>query len=502
MGKTKEAAEEAGIYRRAKTWQIALSQTCSAAQMTFYCLMAYATYIGNANFGILVAVTGIIVTASRVFDGITDPIVAFIVERGNFKHGKIRTFLIVGWAVMALGTTLMCNIGAGGFSGIAGIVFFVVCYFIYILGYTFFGVASSMIGPILTNDPKQRPTVSVWSTIYSYVAPTVISMLTMIAILPRYGSQYDTPFFREWNIWIIVIALVLTLISCVAVKSYDIPENFMSVAEENAAQKAKDEAEGKDDGKVSVSDMVNLVKNNKEMQRYMVAACSDKLAQTVGSASVISTMLFGIMIGNLTISSIISAVAMFPSIIFAVIGARLAGKRGNMKVMVEWTWACIFLNIVFAAFLFFSDTTQITVAILPTVIFMILTFANSSFKMIVSTATNAFKMDIVDYEYYRSGKYLPASVSATYGFIDKFISAFGATIATLIIGLIGYTTTTPQYGDPLTMGVRVVTVGLYCGFPILGWICTIIGMKNSELTKERMVEVQIANNARRNGTAQ
>ena len=501
MRKQKQA-EEASIYRRAKTVNVAFSQMYSAAQMTFYVLMSYATYIGNSNFGILVAVTGIIVTASRIFDGVTDPIVAFVVERGNFKHGKIRLFLMLGWLIMAIGTTLMCNIGAGGFSGLSGIVFFIVCYFIYILGYTFFGVAGSMIGPVMTNDPKQRPTLSVWSTIYSYIAPTAISMITMLAILPRYGSQYDTPFFREYNIWIIVIALILTVISCIAVTPYDKPENFLSVAAEDAAQKAKDEAEGKDTGKVSIGDMFSLIRNNKEMQRYMVAACSDKLAQTIGSASVISTMLFGIMIGNLTISSIISAVAMFPSIIFAVIGAALAGRRGNKKVMIEWTWACIVLNIVFAAFLFFSDTTLITVAILPTVVFMILTFGNSSFKMIVSTATNAFKMDIVDYEFYRSGKYLPASVSATYGFIDKFISAFGSTIATLMIGLIGYTTTTPQYGDPLTMGVRVITVGLYCGFPILGWICTIIGMKNSELTKERMVEVQIANNERRNGTAQ
>lgn len=85
---------------------------------------------------------------------------------------------------------------------------------------------------------------------------------------------------------------------------------------------------------------------------------------------------------------------------------------------------------------------------------------------------------------------MPATVSATYSFVDKFISSFGATIATLMIGLIGYTTTTPQQGDPLTMGVRIMTVFLYCGFPILGWVCTVIIMKKSELTREKMVEVQ------------
>ena len=39
--------------------------------MCFYMLMTGSTYIGNGNFGILVAVTGIVITASRIFDGIT-----------------------------------------------------------------------------------------------------------------------------------------------------------------------------------------------------------------------------------------------------------------------------------------------------------------------------------------------------------------------------------------------------------------------------------------------
>lgn len=91
-------SEQDGVqYRRAKTWQIALSQLTGAAQMCFYMLMTYATYIGNSNFGILVGVTGVIITASRIFDGVTDPLCAFIIERFDSKFGKIRVFLLAGW---------------------------------------------------------------------------------------------------------------------------------------------------------------------------------------------------------------------------------------------------------------------------------------------------------------------------------------------------------------------------------------------------------------------
>ena len=35
-----------------------------------------------------------------------------------------------------------------------------------------------------------------------------------------------------------------------------------------------------------------------------------------------------------------------------------------------------------------------------------------------------------------------------------------------------------------------MTVILLIGFPIIGWICTLLAMKNSELTYERMEEIQ------------
>lgn len=480
------ASQQDGVqYRRAKTWHIALSQLYSAGGMCFYALMTYATYIGNQNYGILAAVTGVIITASRLFDGITDPICAYIIERFDSKHGKVRLFMMSGWMLMALATTAMCNWGAGHLSGAGGLIFFIVCYAVYILGYTLQGVSTNMVGNIMTNDPRQRPTISVWGTVYSYLTPTITMMVSMMMILPKYDNIIGTPFLAEYNLFIIAVALVFYLLSCVGITPYDKPENFTGLSGENK------------DGKPSVKDMISLIRDNKELQRYMVSACSDKLAQTIGSASVISTMLFGIMIGNLSISSTLSAVAMFPSIIFAIIGAKLAAKQGNKKVMVTWTWVCIVLNIAFGAYLLVSDTTKITVAAIPTALFMIFMLTNSASKMVVSTATGAMRMDIVDYELYRSGQYLPATVSATYSFVDKLISSFGATIATLMIGLIGYTATVPQQGDPLTMGVKVMTVLLYCGFPIIGWLCTILAMKRSELSREKMVEVQRANSGHR-----
>lgn len=480
------AAELDGVqYRRAKTWQIALSQLIGAAQMCFYILLTYATYIGNQNFGILVAVTGVIITASRIFDGITDPICAYIMERFNSRFGKVRVFLLIGWACMAVATTLMCNVFPGKFSGAAGVVVFVICYALYIIGYTFSGVSGSVMGNIMTDDPRQRPTLSVWSTVYSYLAPMIISMVAMVAILPRFNNIVGTEFLATLNLVVCAISLALYLISCVGISAHDKPENFVGVVKDK-----------KDEKKPGIKDMLALIKGNKELQRYMWAAVSDKLAQTIGSVSIVTVMLYGIMINNYSISTMISTVAMLPGIIFAIIGAKLAAKFGNKKVMVDWTWVCLILNVLYGVFLLVSDTTQITRAIIPSVLFFIFLFGSNAAKMVVTTATHALRMDIVDYELYRSGKYMPATVGAAYSFLDKLVSSLGSTVATGMVALIGYTTVAPQAGDPLTAGVKWMTVILLIGFPILGWICTIVAMKGSELSKEKMVEVQRMNKER------
>ena len=484
-------AKPSPVYSRAKTWQIALTTMTGIGQMVFYVLMTSATYIGNANFGILVAVTGVIITFSRLFDGITDPIIALVMERFKSKHGKIRFFTMIGWATMSVATTLMCNIGPKlHLEGALGIVFFVLCYVIYIIGYTFCSISGQINANVLTNDPKQRPTISVWNTAYSYLAPMIMSVVSMSVILPKFNNIQSTQYFETLNIVVVAVSFVFYLRSCIGVSKFDKPENFENIK----IGKEKEE-------KPSIKDMVNLIKSNKELQRYIIAAGSDKLAQTIGSASVVSTMLFGIIVGSMSLSSILSAIAMLPSIIFAVIGSKIAGKKGSLKVMVDWSKICIVVNIIYAAFILFAPASMIgdlmnkkassvALGVIIAIVFLLLNFAVNATKMVVSVATNSLRMDIVDYEFDRTGKYMPAAVSATYSFVDKAISSFGAFIATAMIGLIGYTTTVPQQGDPLTVGVKVITVVLLIGFPIIGWICTILAMKKSNLTFEKMEEVQ------------
>ena len=486
---------EATTYRRAKTWHIALSQTTGIMQMAFYVLLGYAAYIGNLGFAITTVLVHILITGSRVFDSVTDPLIALAIEKYNSKRGKMRFFLIIGWVLMAIATTLMCNVFAGkyGFgaddtvSNLKGVLVFILLYVVYIIGYTFTSCTANMTGNILTNDPKQRPTLGVWATVYSYLSPMIIAGIMTTVLLKKYGIPFTNEVgeidynwtvevFQKSNLLVIGVSFVALILACIGLTPYDKPENFIGLKKNRTP---------------SMKEMFALIKDNKELGRYIVAACSDKLAQAVGGQSVIMTLLYGVLLGSMVGSSIVSIIAMLPSIIFAIMGAKMAGKHGNKAVMVKWTWICIFWNIAFSLFLLFVPGKSAGSFGVPLILFFLLMLGNNALKMIVSTATNAMRMDVVDYELYRSGNYLPATVSAAYSFIDKMISALAPTLATFFITFVGYSgSRIPQGTDLLTPGIRIVTVILFCVFPIIGWICTIFAMKKFSLTKERMEEIQ------------
>lgn len=477
MGKQKISASEAdGVnYKRAKTWRIALASMNGAGGMCFYILMTYASYVANAGYGIATAVVGIILTVTRIFDGITDPIIAVLIDKTNTKFGKIRLWIFGGWLLESLAIIMMFVWASGKGHGVP---LFVLLYLFYVIGYTMNNVAGQIIGPVMVNDPRQRPLVGVWGTVYNYFVPMILSMVIAIVLLPRYNNEYSVEMLKMTSLVCIGVSFILVLLACIGVSADDKPENFVGIS-----------ASG-DKEPVKVKDMLACLKGNRPLQMYIIAAASDKVAQQTASQAVVNTMLFGILIGNIQLGTMVTVITMLPSIIFAIAGGKYAGKHGSKEANVTWTRICLIVAVISVIFCSLTDMRQITVSIVPTVIFGLLLLALNGSKMCVTTASSAMMSDVIDYELARTGNYLPAVVTATYSFIDKMISSFGALIATGAVALIGYTTTMPQPTDASTTPIKVMTMLLYYGMPIIGWICTLVAMKFNPLSKETMITVQ------------
>ena len=328
MFKKKPTASEVdGVqYRRAKLWQIICYACNGLVGMSVYSLIGMASYSASIGYGITTAAVGIILTCSRILDGITDPLLAFVYDRVNTKFGKLRILMVAGFLIEALALYGMFT----GFSSKGlGLPVFALLYIVYIIGYTITNMTAQTIPAIMTNDPRQRPTIGVWTTVFNYMVPMAMSMVLNVVLLPKCGGTYNQAFLTAACNITLIVAAIGTLLVCLGVSSFDKPENFVGTKKSEP---------------LKMADVVEVLKHNRPLQCYIASNASDKLAQQVGSQAIIGTLINGILIGNMGLATILTVISMIPSIFFAAFGAKYVGKHGSKKGIVNFTCIIKFQN--------------------------------------------------------------------------------------------------------------------------------------------------------------
>ncbi len=353
---------------------------------------------------------------------------------------------------------------------------FVLLYLLYIVGYMLFSVGNNMIGPIITNDPKQRPIFGRWLSVYVTILSTMFSVVLSKTLMPRHGYQLGLPLFKDLA-WIVVIAgavLLAISIAAVSIARADRPENYVNVKKE----------------KVGFKDMVNLLAKNRPMQMYTIAAASDKLALQTASQSAITVMVFGIVIGNYSFNGEISIYNMFVTLAMLFVASKLASDRGLKNALVFWTRLAVAGYALMFVFMLATDTLTITQVPYLRTAFIVLFCVMNALRMATTCVTDPIRYDVIDYEFTRTGVYMPAVVNTVYAFIDKLISSLASTIVAVAVSAIGYVSAMPQATDAYTRPIFFTAMFLWLGMPVLGYVCTLIAMRFYRLDKETMAEVQ------------
>ena len=173
-------------YRKAKLWQIILVAANALNGMAIYIFIGQASYAASIGYGITTLIVGGLLTFTRIFDAITDPLLAFLYDRFNTRWGKVRPLMLLGWLIQSLGLMLLFSwTSSKGF----GIPVFLGAYMFHLIGYTIVNMTAQTLPALMTNDPKQRPTVGVWSTVFNYIVPMAFTIILNSVLLPRFGVR-------------------------------------------------------------------------------------------------------------------------------------------------------------------------------------------------------------------------------------------------------------------------------------------------------------------------
>ena len=366
-----------GIHR-VPTWRIAGYALNNLATNMYMMMMMYIAYFITGWVGLGVVLAGSFSMIMRIWDGVTDPFIGFVVDRTNGKFGKNRPFMIAGNLILALASFLMFWVTPKVPEGAARIFWFFLINAVYYIGYTFQCVVTKSAQTCMTNDPKQRPLFSVFDAIFTMFLFAIGQMFVASYLAPKYGGLgKDIGLFHEF--WAIIASLsaICTVIAVISIWPKDNAKYYGTGMPQ----------------KVTFRDYFDVIKHNKAIQMLVLAASTDKLGNAA-KTSTVTLIMFGIVAGNYALSGGFTLYTTIGNVIFILLGIGvIATKFGQKKAMVLSSKIAILGNILMILLWIFGDPTTLS---LPgyegfhgftffTVALLVLTIVTGGFQNVASS---------------------------------------------------------------------------------------------------------------------
>jgi len=474
MENSKDIKEQSVVYENIKLWRLIAWPMGESGRILFLMLMILLSFYATGIAGLGVVLVGTLITATRILDGITDPLMGLWIDKTQGRFGKVRPFAIGSWIVM-VGCAFLIFFTTHHIPESFRVVYFVLIYILYMMGYSTLGMSFGVANPIITKDPKKRPIIFGLSMGYTTTIGAGFGMF-LASVAPRHGGFGSAGLFHELWLTFTLLSAVMFIASMVAIWKLDVPENF--------GNNKKDP--------VKVKDMISTLKGNRPFQLFMITNITDRLSQNIANHQVINVMIFGIIIGDFAITGAISGIMLVPNLLVLLFGMRLVGKIGAKKAYIYTIWSAMAFGVLLPLLLIFGEPTLIRFDRIGfmTVAFVILNFGFSVSRLLSNMCVGPMTPDIIDYETYRSGKFAPGVIVAVNSFIDKFVTSLYQAIVAIVVAMIGFTETLPDLDTPLTNEIFAVAIFLGFGVLIFSWILSLICMKFYPLDRAKMEEIQ------------
>ena len=478
---------ENGIHR-VPLWRIGCFALNNTSTNIYMFLMQFVAYYLAGWVGVGTVVAGSFSMFMRIWDGVTDPFVGFMVDKTNGKFGKNRPFMVIGNVILFVTSFIMFHV-THLLPMAARFPFFIVISAVYYVGYTAQCVVTKSAQTCLTNDPKQRPLFSIFDGIYNTVLFAGLQVVATRMATAYGGFTTDPALFHD--LWMIAAigSAVFCALAVFAIAPKDRPEFF-------GTGKAQ---------KVGFKDYWDTLKGNRAIQMLVVSAGTDKLAMSMKGNAALMVVLFGFMCGDYALSGTLSGMISIPTMLLMMLGiGGLATRLGQRKAMLIGSWGGIVTNALLIALWMFGDYSSFSAgngAInwgFFAVAYLVLNIVLGGFTGISGNIVIPMTADCADYEVYRTGKYVPGLMGTLFSFVDKMISSFAPMLVSVSFAAIGFTEALPDivHVDAINANPEwkattfTVTLMLLYGSVIIGNLCNVVALKFYPLTKEKMEEIQ------------
>ncbi len=385
-------------------------QLISTYMQLFYCQL----------IGISTAHYAAIIFISKFWDAVNDVIIGNLVDTKRIsKKSKYMPWIIMG-AVALIGLTIMIFAPVGNFPYAGKVAWCLISYCLWSVAYTMVNVPYGSLLNAITDDPKQRTSLSTFRSIGASL-PGVVVML----ILPNvvYSKTINAAGKEEDVLngtYLLIAAVIMSILAFAALFG-----TTKLVTERIERNETGESANG---AKAFFSAFKSFFTN-----RPMVGATIATLASVAffNSTASLNNMVFQFFFEDTSKMTLAMIGSYGPMLISMALLGKLTGKFGKKKVASVGMLVSTIAGIVSLIMPVQPNTSGM---ILYIILLMFMNLGNGLFQISVW----AIVADCIEISFRKTGKSEEGSLYALYSFFRKLAQGIGQAISSLGLAAIGF----------------------------------------------------------------
>ena len=457
-----QTTEAKGFYKLSWLQRIGFGAGDMAQNLIYQTISIWLLFYYTNVFGLDPGAAALMFLIVRLVDVLWDPVVGTIVDKGNPKWGKYRSWLIIG-GIPLVGLAILCF--WNGFSG--SLLYAYVTYVGMSMCYTLVNVPYGALNASLTRDTNEITVLTSTRMFMANLGALCVKSLPIIIAIfaPKVNgvAVYNTPEAAPaWFITMTIFALagLALLIFC------------FTQCKERVVMDQKEAA------KVKVSDLWMEFVRNKPLRVLAFFFITAFAMMSVGNAADAYFMSYNVGATPL-LTTLFMWLGTIPAFIFMPLVPAIKRKIGKKGMFY------LFLGVAILGMAMMYTFVSIPATKGNFVLLCIAQFVKSTGIITATGYMWALVPEVIAYGEYTTGKRIAGIVNALTGIFFKAGMALGGVVPGLVLSWVGFNAEASEQTPLALQGI----LWLVCVIPAVLLVLAIWIISKYELSDERMDEI-------------
>jgi GPH family glycoside/pentoside/hexuronide:cation symporter len=203
-----EAAVDAGAAHAPLPWREKLAYGVADMGFNFYWtnVATFLLIFYTDTFGISAAAAATMMSAIKIINAFTDPLIGAAADRTSTRFGKFRPWLV--WMCVPLAGAAVLTYTTPGVAGDAKLAWAYGTYLLMMVCYTCVNIPYNALSGVMSADPQQRSTINGLRFIFAFAGSTLVTAATP-GMVRWLGAGND---MRGWQLTMLAWAVAASLL--------------------------------------------------------------------------------------------------------------------------------------------------------------------------------------------------------------------------------------------------------------------------------------------------